>query len=95
MVRRKTRLAVATLGLLSLILAIGVIVVPQGLFASSHREAPITALDRAADITDVYAFRSYDEDGESEGDVDNPSITMIMNVDPLPRACQRPDLVPV
>lgn len=33
--------------------------VPPGLIASSHREAPITALDRAADITDVYAFRSY------------------------------------
>ena len=28
--------------------------------ASSHREAPIIALDHKADITDVYAFRSYD-----------------------------------
>ena len=26
------------------------------LFASSHREAPITALDQKADITDWYAF---------------------------------------
>ena len=25
-------------------------------FASSHREAPITALDQKADITDWYAF---------------------------------------
>ncbi|HXG89796.1 MAG TPA: DUF4331 domain-containing protein [Vicinamibacterales bacterium] len=29
--------------------------------ASSHREAPLTALDPAADNTDVYAFRSVDE----------------------------------
>ncbi len=28
--------------------------------ASSHREAPITALDHKADITDFYAFGSYD-----------------------------------
>ena len=28
-------------------------------FAANHREAPITALDHKADITDVYAFRSY------------------------------------
>ena len=28
--------------------------------AANHREAPITALDHKADITDVYAFRSYD-----------------------------------
>ena len=31
---------------------------PAG-FAANHREAPITALDHKADITDVYAFRSY------------------------------------
>src|SRR5262245_66332641 len=28
--------------------------------AASHREAPLIALDPAADITDVYAFVSYD-----------------------------------
>ena len=31
--------------------------------ASSHREAPITALDPMADITDLWAFRSYDSSG--------------------------------
>lgn len=42
--------------------------------AANHREAPITALDHKADITDVYAFVSYD----------NPEkVTIIMNVDPL------------
>jgi len=33
---------------------------PANVFASSHREAPITALDRTADVTDWYAFVSYD-----------------------------------
>lgn len=30
-------------------------------FAASHREAPITALDHQADITDMFAFVSYDD----------------------------------
>ena len=36
------------------------VLAPSSLFASSHREAPITALDRTADITDWYAFVSFD-----------------------------------
>ena len=36
---------------------------PANLFAASHREAPITALDRTADITDWYSFVSYDHPG--------------------------------
>lgn len=44
--------------------------------AANHREAPITALDHKADITDVYAFRSYDG-----GAI--PRVTLILNVDPL------------
>ena len=43
--------------------------------ASSHREAPSVALDHKADITDIYAFRSFG------GGV--PKVTLIMNVDPL------------
>src|SRR5581483_6362316 len=46
---------------------------PSG-FAASHREAPITALDTKADITDIYAFVSYD---------DPTKVTMLLNVDPL------------
>ncbi len=47
---------------------------PSTIVASNHREAPITALDHPADITDWYAFVSYD----------NPSkVTLILNVDPL------------
>jgi hypothetical protein len=36
------------------------VLVPASLFASSHREAPISALDHSADVTDWYAFVSYD-----------------------------------
>ena len=30
-------------------------------FGASHREAPLIALDPAADNTDVYAFRSWED----------------------------------
>jgi len=49
-------------------------VLSTGSFASNHREAPITALDHPADITDWYAFVSYD---------DPTKVTFILNVDPL------------
>jgi hypothetical protein len=52
-----------------------VIAAPVG-HASSHREAPITALDHKADITDFYAFRSYDGGA-------TPRVTLILCVDPL------------
>jgi hypothetical protein len=50
------------------------IAAPPSGFAASHREAPITALDTKADITDFYAFVSYD---------DPSKVTIILNVDPL------------
>src|SRR4029078_9985119 len=46
---------------------------PTG-FGASHREAPITALDHKADITDFYSFVSYD---------DPTKVTFILSVDPL------------
>ena len=59
--------------------------VPTGLFGSSHREAPITALDRSADVTDWYAFVSYD----------NPNnVTFILNVDPLLEPANGPNYFP-
>src|SRR5215469_4989317 len=64
---------------------------PGGALASSHREAPITALDQKADITDVYAFRSYDINGH---DTNPPSITMIMNVDPFLEPANGPTWFP-
>src|SRR5581483_7977564 len=61
------------------------ILAPSGLFASSHREAPITALDRSADVTDWYAFVSYD----------NPNmVTFILNVDPLLEPSNGPNYFP-
>lgn len=50
------------------------LIVPSASFGASHREAPITALDTKADITDFYAFVSYD---------DPTKVTIILNVDPL------------
>src|SRR6266568_2120813 len=64
---------------------------PDGLLASSHREAPITALDQKADITDIYAFRSYDAQGH---DTNPPSLTMILCVDPLLDPATGPTLFP-
>jgi hypothetical protein len=55
-------------------------------FAANHREAPITALDHKADITDIFAFRSYD------GGV--PRVTMILCVDPLQEPANGPSWWP-
>lgn len=59
--------------LLSTVITALLVAPPSG-FAASHREAPITALDTKADITDIYAFVSYD---------DPTKVTMILDVDPL------------
>ena len=59
--------------------------VPANLFASSHREAPITALDRTADVTDWYAFVSYDHPDR---------VTMILNVDPFLEPANGPNYFP-
>jgi hypothetical protein len=50
-------------------------------FAASHREAPLTALDPAADNTDVYAFVSYDKANLLRAPVDR-RVTFIMNFIP-------------
>jgi hypothetical protein len=63
-----------------------VLMTPVG-HASSHREAPITALDHKADITDFYAFRSYD------GGV-TPRVTFILCVDPLLEPANGPNWSP-
>jgi len=59
--------------------------VPPSGFAASHREAPITALDTKADITDFFAFVSYD---------DPTKVTMILNVDPLLEPGNGPNYFP-
>jgi len=49
--------------------------------AASHREAPLMALDPAADLTDVYAFVSYDTANLALAAADR-RVTFIMNVIP-------------
>jgi hypothetical protein len=57
------------------------------LTASNHREAPITAPDPKADITDLCAFRSYDGAGTAK-------ITLLMCVDPLLDPANGPNWFP-
>src|ERR1700686_3815148 len=89
----KTRISLVALALA--FVAIATLTVrlmgPVGIKASSHREAPITALDPTADITDVWAFRSYDVYGH---DTKTPSITMIMAVNPFEEPANGPTWFP-
>jgi hypothetical protein len=50
-------------------------------FAASHREAPLMTLDPAADITDFYAFVSYDDANLNRAPADR-KVTFILNVIP-------------
>src|SRR5215475_14038261 len=61
------------------------LLVPANMPASSHREAPITALDHTADITDWYAFVSYDHPDR---------VTMILNVDGFLEPSNGPNYFP-
>ena len=58
---------------------------PASLLASSHREAPISALDHSADVTDWYAFVSYDHPDR---------VTMILNVDGFLEPSNGPNYFP-
>ncbi len=60
--------------------------------ASNHREAPITALDHKADITDLYAFVSYD--GTSPQPAPPTKVTLILCVDPLLEPANGPTTFP-
>src|ERR1700732_4330900 len=62
-----------------------IVLVPASLFASSHREAPISALDHSADVTDWYAFISYDHPDR---------VTMILNVDGFLEPSNGPNYFP-
>ena len=75
-IRPRHYLRLATAVLLALL------VVPSaGVRGASHREAPLIALDPAADNTDVYAFVSYDQDNLNRAPADR-RVTFIMNVIP-------------
>jgi hypothetical protein len=66
-------------------LAAAVMAAPLAVYSANHREAPITALDRAADITDWYSFVSYD---------DPSKMTMVLSVDPLLEPANGPNYFP-
>src|SRR5690349_42310 len=69
----------------SVLLLTLLVLLPAGLRASSHREAPISALDHSADVTDWYAFVSYDHPDR---------VTMILNVDGLLEPANGPNYFP-
>jgi hypothetical protein len=71
--------------LLKSALAVAVVAAPLAVYTANHREAPITALDRTADITDWYTFVSYD---------DPSKLTMVMSVDPLLEPSNGPNYFP-
>ena len=62
-------------------LALALLAAASPLHAASHREAPLMALDPAADITDVYAFVSYDAANLARPAADR-KVTLILNVIP-------------
>ena len=61
--------------------AFSLIAAATSAFAASHREAPLIALDPAADNTDVYAFVSYDSANLARSAAER-KVTFIMNVNP-------------
>ncbi len=71
-----------TLAALAMVLFV---LAPATLLASSHREAPISALDHSGDVTDWYAFVSYDHPDR---------VTMILNVDGLLEPSNGPNYFP-
>jgi hypothetical protein len=70
----------------------GLLSIPSPIRASNHREAPITALDHKADITDLYAFVSYSPD--QPAGTPPAKVTLILAVDPLLEPANGPTLFP-
>ncbi|MEP7361827.1 MAG: DUF4331 domain-containing protein [Acidobacteriota bacterium] len=65
---------------------------PASLPAANHREAPITALDHKADITDFFAFVSYGPD-QASGQTPQ-KVTLILCVDPFLEPANGPNYFP-
>jgi len=68
--------------LFAALLALGVV---SGAWGANHREAPITAIDTKADITDWFAFVSYEDPNK---------VVMILNVDPFLEPSNGPNYFP-
>src|SRR5580700_7856853 len=69
----------------TLALTLAALTVPSAVFGSSHREAPITALDHKADITDWFAFVSPEHPDR---------VTLILNVEPFLEPANGPNYFP-
>src|SRR5213593_1047666 len=68
-------------GLVVVLAALTIAVSSLVVWAASHREAPLIALDPAADNTDVYAFVSYDAANLARS-ADERKVAFVMNVNP-------------
>jgi len=79
------RLRTTLRGRVLALLAASLAVQPATLLAASHREAPITALDQKADITDWYTFVSPERPDR---------VVMILNVDPFLEPSNGPNYFP-
>ena len=75
------RLTIFAITALLMSVVISILSGSRVLHASNHREAPITALDHKADITDLYAFVSYGANQAT--DTPPTKVTFILCVDPL------------
>jgi hypothetical protein len=71
--------------LLTSALCLSLVAAPALSRAASHREAPVTSLDRTADITDFYAFVSPDRPD---------TVTSILCTDPLLEPANGPNYFP-
>jgi len=69
----------------TLALAAALALQPKTLLAASHREAPITALDHKADITDWFAFVSPEHPDR---------VVLVLNVDPFLEPSNGPNYFP-
>lgn len=75
----------------SLVLAgLAVALGAPGTYAASHREAPLMTFDPAADITDVYAFVSYDAENLARPPADR-KVTLVLNVNPAEEPSSGPN----
>ena len=75
-----------------LALVLGMPAINTPLLAANHREAPITALDHKADITDFFAFVSYN--GSQAANQRPTKATFILCVDPLLEPANGPNYFP-
>jgi len=78
--------------ILAVLLVLLLINAPTPALASNHREAPITAFDHKADITDLYAFVSYSRD--QAPNTAPTKVTLILCVDPLLEPANGPTYFP-